>query len=72
MSADVRPQISTAQHQEEVLGLFSFRRPTLSHDELRDRFLEAVAASNTRLVKKLAAGHLELTIVQESKSRFLR
>jgi len=44
------------------LELFSFRRPKLSDDELRDALFEAVAASNTRLVKKLAASHLERII----------
>lgn len=49
-------------HEEEVLGLFSFRRPTLSDDELRDVLFDAVAASNARRVKKLAASHLERII----------
>jgi tetratricopeptide (TPR) repeat protein len=52
----------TARHEGEVLGLLSFRRRTLSDDELRDALFDAAAASNTRLVKKLAASHLERII----------
>jgi len=44
------------------LGLFSFRRPVLGDDELRDVLFDAVAASDTRLVKKLTATHLERII----------
>jgi tetratricopeptide (TPR) repeat protein len=42
--------------------LFSFRRPALSDDELRDALFEAVTASNTRVIKKLVTSHLERTI----------
>ncbi len=44
------------------MGLFSFRRPKLSDDELRDVLFDAVAASNARQVKNLAARHLERII----------
>ena len=54
--------MSMCSHEEEVLGLFSFRRPTLSDDELRDVLFDAVAASNARRVKRLAASHLERII----------
>jgi len=44
------------------LGLFSFRRAALADDELRDTLFEAVAASDTRVVKNLTTRHLERII----------
>jgi tetratricopeptide (TPR) repeat protein len=58
----IRPQISPRSTRRKPLGLFSFRRPKLSDDELRDVLFDAVAASNTRQVKKLAARHLQRII----------
>ena len=44
------------------MGLFDFRRAKLADDELRDTLFEAVAASDTRAVKKLTSQHRERVI----------